>query len=321
MTTAVQKAEDVSVEFVPVGAADKIKLSVRIIQKMIAVPTKSGRTCSEWDALKFMGLCRARRLDPLTGDAYLIGYDAKDGPVFNLITAHQAFLKRAELNPEYDGMKSGVIVSENGKILELEGDFHTEEQVLVGGWATVYFKQRKIPSHDKLLLRNYIKRFPDGNAMGRWKDDPEGQISKCAESSALRKAFPTMLGGLYSHEEGGQPIGDIPLGAVTDGAPAKSGDDADFGPATSPQPPGSSGPKPGAQSSGDSPQEQLAKLATENGLTFDAYQKWAQETGNDDLAGSRAEWSEIPAAIATRLLRSKAGFIEQVKRFVKGGAQ
>src|SRR5438477_1143011 len=97
MSNAIQKAEERSVEFTPHGSQDKIKLTVGMVQRMVAVPTKSGRTCSERDAFKFIMLCRARRLDPFQGDAFLIGFDAKDGPQFSLITAHQAFLKRAGL--------------------------------------------------------------------------------------------------------------------------------------------------------------------------------------------------------------------------------
>lgn len=325
MTTAVQKSEEKAVEFVPFGSQDKIKLTVRLIQNTIAVPTKSGKTCSEKDAMKFLMLCRARRLDPFVGDAFLLGYDnTKDGSAqFSLITAHQAFLKRAETHPEFDGMKSGVIVEDNGKVLELEGDFHTEEQVLLGGWATVFFKQRKVPSHDKLALKNFMKKWPDGTPMGRWKDDPEGLIVKCAESSALRKAFPTMLGGMYSREEGGESLSETPMPTielagshtlqVSDAA--KSAED-NSNPDLAPARPGTA--KTGAESQ-DSPQAALATLAQENGLTIDDYQKWGDETGNDTDARSRTSWDEIPKEVAVRLLRNKVGFIKQMKT-VKGVA-
>src|SRR5436189_2756431 len=99
------------VQFLPLGCTDKIKLAVRIVQNLIAVPTRSGKTCSERDALRFIMLCSARKLNPFEGDAFLIGYDGQNGPEFSLITAHQALLKRAEVHPEFDGMQSGVIVA------------------------------------------------------------------------------------------------------------------------------------------------------------------------------------------------------------------
>lgn len=196
MTTEIVKSEDKTlVEYVPFGAQDKIKLSISIIKNLIAVKTKSGKTCTDQDAIKFMALCQARRLSPFEGDCFLIGYDGRDGTTFSLITAHQAFLKRAEVNEEYDGMKSGIIVEEDGQLKDLEGDFYTNGQKVVGGWATVYFKNRKQPMHKRIRLARFQKSF------GIWQDDSAGMICKCAEADALRSSFPTMLGGLYLKEE------------------------------------------------------------------------------------------------------------------------
>lgn len=192
---AVVKTEDKPMEFVPFGGQDKIKLSIAIVKNLIAVKTRSGKTCSDNDAIKFMMMCSARRLNPFEMDAYLIGYDGKDGPTFSLITAHQAFLKRAEVNPEYDGMKSGIIVKEDDALKDLEGDFYAEGQTVVGGWATVFFKNRKQPMHKRVRLARFQKSF------GVWQDDGAGMICKCAEADALRSSFPTMLGGLYIKEE------------------------------------------------------------------------------------------------------------------------
>lgn len=179
-------------EFTPFMSKDSIKLSVSIVQNMVCVPTKSGKVCSSVQAMKFMMLCRARALNPFEGDAYLIGYDTQDGPQFSLITAHQAFLKRAETHPEYDGMESGVIVlDKDGAIVERHGDFRLEADKLVGGWATVFFKERTHPMQKRLRLETFRKPF------GVWKSDPEGMIVKCAEADALRSSFPTMLGGMY----------------------------------------------------------------------------------------------------------------------------
>lgn len=312
MNTTVQKNDDRATEYVPYGSQDKIKLSLSLIQKFIATPTRSGRTCSERDALKFLMLCRARRLDPWQGDAFLIGYDGKDGPQFSLITAHQALVKRAELHPEFDGMKSGVIVRDGDELRDLEGDFHTEEQVLLGGWATVFFKQRKIASSDRLALRTFMKKNPDGSGQGRWKDDPAGMIVKIAESSALRKAFPTMCGGMFLREEisitDGLAALPIPnLDAISQDQGTKEPPDDSNPDLTATE------PKPKPPGPADSPQGKLAALAQDNGLTFTAYQKWAEGSGNDAEAGSRSDWSEVPADLCNRYLRAKVGFIQGVK--------
>lgn len=193
--TTVVKKERGEVEFIPYGAKDNVRLNINIVKTLVAVPTKSGKTCSDNDALKFIAMCQAKRINPFEGDCFLIGYDGREGPTFSLITAHQTYLKRAELHPEFDGMKSGIIVEEDGKLVDLEGDFHTGKQRPVGGWAKVFFKNRKEPMHKRVRLSRFQKSF------GVWQDDPAGMICKCAEADALRSSFPTMLGGLYLREE------------------------------------------------------------------------------------------------------------------------
>jgi phage recombination protein Bet len=187
---------DAIAEYTPVGGSEPIKLSVAIIRDLIAVPTRSGKQCDDKQALKFLMLCRSRGLNPFEGDAYLLGYDTQDGPQFSLITAHQAFLKRAELHPEYDGMDSGVIVqTQDGQVLDREGDFTFEGEIILGGWAVVYCKNRSHPMKRRLKLSTF------STGKSRWGKDPAGMIVKCAEADALRSTFPTKMGGMYVEEE------------------------------------------------------------------------------------------------------------------------
>lgn len=184
-------------EFVPFMAKDAIKLTVRMVKDMCCQRTKKGFVCDDQQAMKFIMLCKARLLNPFDGDAFLLGYDSeKDGPTFSLITAHQAFLKRAEVHSEYDGLESGVIVQDrNGDMVDREGDFLWAGDVLLGGWATVHLKNRKFPMKKRLNLST----FHTGRS--RWNKDPAGMIVKCSEADALRSAFPTSLGGMYLEGE------------------------------------------------------------------------------------------------------------------------
>ncbi len=193
--------EERALEYIPFGGKLPIKLTVGIVRSIVANKTKSGKEPTDQQIMKFMMLCQARLLNPFEGDAYLVGYDANDGPQFSLITAHQAFLKRAEVHPEYDGMESGVIIDRGGILLEIEGDFHLQGDKVLGGWAVVHFKNRRVPMRRKLRMESFRKPF------GVWKTNPEGMIVKCAEADALRSSFPTMLAGMYLAEEmtGQQP--------------------------------------------------------------------------------------------------------------------
>lgn len=195
-TTAIaNKPPETVISYVPLGETESISLTLSRVKQFLCVPTKSGKMPSDEQVIKFMMLCKAQTLNPWVNDAFLVGYDGKDGPQFSLITAHQALLKRAEASPEYDGMESGVVVIADNKITERPGDLVIPGEMLVGGWARVHRRDRKVSSYDALAL----KTFDTGRS--RWAADPAGQIVKCAEASALRKAFPSTLAAMYCKEE------------------------------------------------------------------------------------------------------------------------
>jgi phage recombination protein Bet len=184
-------------EIVYMAGAENIKLSVDIVQKFFVKPTRSGKMPSKQDVVKFMLLCRARRCNPAVGDAFLVGYDGKDGPEFNLITSQAYFEKRAdEFGEEYQGLESGVIVRDRTTkdVKELTGSFYDDDDVLVGSWAICRRKDRS-PVKVTLKLSSYKKGF------GRWNDDPGGMIEKCARKRALERAFPNRLGDLMTEDE------------------------------------------------------------------------------------------------------------------------
>lgn len=189
----------------PFGADEdyQVPLSRVLIRKYIAEKAIDKQSqdiveISDEECDKFIALCKARRLNPYEGDAYAIPY--WDGRLrrhrWSLITAHSAFLKRAELHPEYDGMDSGIIVQRgDDKILDLPGDFRLDTDKLLGGWAVVYNRNHSHPTVRRVKLTTYIKEF------GVWLKDPEGMICKVAEAQGLRDTFPTVNGGLFLREE------------------------------------------------------------------------------------------------------------------------
>lgn len=195
-TPIIDKMLDHAVTYKPFMSDDDVSLTPRNVMRYFARPTRSGKTCTVEQAVRFIGLCKARALNPWEGDAFIVGFDSQDGPEFNLVTAHQAFLKRAEVHPEYDGMESGVtVVAPGGAVEDLQGDLVPDGYQIVGGWAKVHFKNRNVPMYKRLKLSTFNKNI------SRWKIDPAGMIVKCAEADALRSSFPTRLGGMYLREE------------------------------------------------------------------------------------------------------------------------
>lgn len=217
--------ENKPVTFRPLGESADITLTPRMIRNQIATPSKCGNLPEYRDITAFMMLCRQRMLNPFVNDAYLIGYDEKQGDrivtKWTLITSIQALRKRAEINPNYDGCRHGIIVKDkdSGEISELPGAFHLDHQILLGSWAEVHRKDRKLPTTARLKLATYDKGY------SRWKDDKPGMISKCAEAAALREAFPSDVGSLYLAEEfsdDGRYVGD--QSKVVESGPRQLGD-------------------------------------------------------------------------------------------------
>lgn len=186
-----------TVAIVPTGGTDKIEVSVKQAMYFLSTPSRRGVRPNEGDCIKFLMKCKAKGLNPWEDDAFLIGFDMPDGSTkFDQIIAHQAFLKRAELSPEFDGFESGVTVEvEDGEYQDLQGDFHNPKHKLVGGWCRVHFKTRKTPMYKRLDLTKFFKNTKI------WRENSEGMVVKCSECDCLRASFPTLLGGLYIKEE------------------------------------------------------------------------------------------------------------------------
>lgn len=195
-TSELDKLLERSVKYTPFAEQDEIELTFGQVKNFISAKTRKGATATDGDIVKFMMLCKARGLNPWVGDAYLVGYDSQDGPSFSLITSHQALLKRAEAHPAMDGLQSGVIVRDvNNELVEREGDLLLPGEKLVGAWAKLYRKDRRVVTYDALNLSTYDK------GRSQWEKDKSGMIVKCAEASVLRKAFPSQLAGLYIQQE------------------------------------------------------------------------------------------------------------------------
>lgn len=67
--------------------------------------------------------------------------------------------------------------------------------------VAVYRKGSAHPTVGVAYWDEYCQTGRDGAPMGLWSKMPRTMLAKCAESQALRKAFPEALSGLYTDEE------------------------------------------------------------------------------------------------------------------------
>lgn len=167
----------------------EVKLSFEIVRNYL---TKGNSNVTEADLVQFISICKFNQLNPFLNEAYLVKYGNQPA---QMITSKEALFKRAESVEEYQGIRAGIIVKRGGEVEELEGCFSMEDDQLLGGWAEVYRSDRKYPIVAKVSLSEYTK------GQATWKEMPATMISKVAKVQALREAFPTKLGALYTAEE------------------------------------------------------------------------------------------------------------------------
>ncbi|MGW8988683.1 phage recombination protein Bet [Streptomyces zhihengii] len=149
----------------------------------------------------FLHLCQRTGLDPFSRQIYLIGrYSKKDGrDVYTPQTGIDGYRVIAQ---RVTAQTSGTYGYED--FLWCDKD---------GRWRDVWLPDAPPAAAKVTVIRNgqrfsavarfseYVQTFPDGNPKGLWAKMPAGQIAKCAEALALRKAFPHDLAGVYTAEE------------------------------------------------------------------------------------------------------------------------
>lgn len=152
---------------------------------------------TESEIIMFMNLCKYQKLNPFLNEAYLV----KFGQDAQIIVGKEAFMKRAESNPNYEGFEAGVIViGADGNLIKRDGTFTLETEKLVGGWAKVYRSDRKMPVVSEVSFKEYSKN------QSTWNSIPGTMIRKVALVQALRESFPNETGAMYVSEEVQDPI-------------------------------------------------------------------------------------------------------------------
>lgn len=198
MSNEVATKQEQSVTFDVNG--EDITLSPNTVRNYL-VDSKEPITTQE--IVMFINLCKYQHLNPFLKEAYIIKF--KGSPA-QLITSKEAFMKRAENNEQYAGIKAGVIVVRNEEIVYSNGAFVLPTDQLVGGWADVYRYDRKEPHHVEISFDEFKKeRFNyethQKELNSTWKSMPATMIRKTAIVNALREAFPEALGGMYTEDD------------------------------------------------------------------------------------------------------------------------
>lgn len=181
---------------------NKVVLTPSIVQNYI-VGDSGTITMQEFKF--FTELCKARKLNPFLKEAYCIKYGNSPAQI---VVGKEAVLKRAVLNPNFDGIESGIIVFDTNKceIIERKGTFHLKEEIIVGGWAKVYRKDWTHPTYCSVSFDEVAQHKSGGGLNSQWATKGGTMVEKVAKVRALRETFVEDLGGMYEADEMPLPV-------------------------------------------------------------------------------------------------------------------
>lgn len=176
----------------------------RVTQELLLDYLKTmNKGLTEQQTKQFLAVAGTFGLNPWKREVYAVTYKNKDGSTdMSIVTGYETYIKRAELNPNYDGFdiefKGGF---KRGKITKQgkNGSWQVDALVpdgTVSCVCTVYRKDRAHPTREEVFFDEYDQ----GNSM--WQSKPRTMLKKVAIVSAFRKAFPFDFGGMpYTSDE------------------------------------------------------------------------------------------------------------------------
>ena len=180
-------------------AGEKVVLTPQTVRDYLVSGDKERVSIQE--IVMFINLCKYAGLNPWLKEAYCIKYGNEPA---TMVVGKEAFMKRAEKTPGFDGFEAGVIVLSGEELIYRKGTLKLPEETLVGGYAEVYRKDRSHSYRSEVSFEEYAARKKDGTLNSQWSKKPATMIRKVALVQALREAFPENFSGLYSEEEAGR---------------------------------------------------------------------------------------------------------------------
>jgi len=198
----------------------EVKLTPNTVRNYLVSGNKENVTLQE--VAMFINLCKFSKLNPWVKEAYLIKFGNEPA---TMVVGKEAFQKRAEANPNYDGCEAGIIVlkEETDVVTYRKGTMKLPGEEIIGGYAEVWRKDRTHSTRIEVSFEEYAGRKKDGSLNRQWSEKPATMIRKVALVQALRETFPSAFGGMYTAEEQGTVEPEFLAGNVIDMEPTENG--------------------------------------------------------------------------------------------------
>lgn len=174
----------------------------------------------------FAEVCKRTGLDPFMKQIYCIkrgsGDDEEGGGGEKKITIQtgiDGYRIIAERTGKYAGQLAPQWCGPDGKWRDVWLDLEYPPNAARVGVLRTDWKE---PAWGIALYSEYVQKTRYGKPTRMWSRMPASQLAKCAESLALRRAFPMELSGLYTEDEMAQSevLNDIDTGGHPTGTKA-----------------------------------------------------------------------------------------------------
>jgi phage recombination protein Bet len=143
--------------------------------------------CTPADLALFIEVCQRTGLDPFTRQIYAIARAGK----MTIMVSIDGMRLQAQRSGRYRGQTPAQWCGEDGVWLDVWLSDRPPAAARVG----VLHADFREPLIAVARWRSYAQRS------STWQQMPDVMLAKCAESLALRRAFPAELSGLYTREE------------------------------------------------------------------------------------------------------------------------